>query len=77
MVVENLFRKMRDALELAGIPCVVTGSSASAVHGVPRTTHDGDIVIAPIAQQQDRLIRHFADPTWKLHSRFVYAPTHV
>ena len=61
MVVENLFRKVRDALELAGIPYMVTGLFVSAVHGVPRVTHDIDIVIAPTAQQLDRLVKHFED----------------
>jgi hypothetical protein len=60
MVVEHLFRKVREALELAGIPYMVTGSFVSAVHGVPRATHDIDIVIAPTAQQLDKLIQHFA-----------------
>lgn len=61
MVVENLFRQVREALELARIPYMVTGSFVSAVHGVPRATHDIDIVIAPTARQLDELIKHFAD----------------
>lgn len=61
MVVEDLFRKVREALELAGIPYMVTGSFVSAVHGVPRATHDIDVVIAPTAQQLDTLVTHFAE----------------
>lgn len=60
MVVESLFRKIREALELAGIPYMVTGSFVSAVHGVPRATHDVDVVIAPTPEQLKRLIEYFA-----------------
>lgn len=61
MVVENVFRKVREALDLAGIPYMVTGSFVSAIHGVPRATHDIDIVIAPTAQQLAKLIAHFSE----------------
>jgi hypothetical protein len=46
-----LFRELRDALEGAAIAYMLTGSFVSAVHGVPRATHDIDVVIAPTKQQ--------------------------
>jgi hypothetical protein len=60
MPAEDLFAKLRDALEAAGIPYMVTGSFVSAVHGIPRATHDIDVVIAPTAQQLETLIRDFS-----------------
>ncbi len=36
MPAEDLFVRLRDALEAAGIPYMVTGSFVSAVHGIPR-----------------------------------------
>ena len=61
MPAEDLFARLRDALEAAGIPYMVTGSFVSAVHGNPRATHDIDVVIAPTAQQLQMLIRDFSE----------------
>jgi hypothetical protein len=36
---------LHDALEAAGIPYMVTGSVASFVYGLPRFTHDLDLVV--------------------------------
>lgn len=60
MGAETHFLKLRDALETAGIPYMVTGSFVSAIHGVPRATHDIDVIIAPTAQQLLMLIREFS-----------------
>lgn len=60
MSAEALFRKLRDALEAAAIPYMVTGSFVSAVHGVPRATHDIDVVIAPTEPQLVALVSQFA-----------------
>ena len=38
---------------------MVTGSFVSALHGIPRATHDIDVVIAPTAQQLHALISEF------------------
>jgi hypothetical protein len=40
---------------------MVTGSFVSAVHGVPRATHDVDVVIAPTAQQLVTLVKQFPE----------------
>lgn len=61
MTPESLFLKVRAALESVGIPYMVTGSFVSGVHGVPRATHDLDVIIAPTAQQLRALIAQFPD----------------
>ncbi len=47
MSVNDLLSRVISELERAGIPYMLTGSFASTFHGVPRTTHDIDIVIDP------------------------------
>ena len=59
--VKPVFEKLRSALEAAGIPYFVTGSFASAVHGVPRATHDIDIVISPNREQLAKLLDQFPE----------------
>ena len=61
MGAEQLFHQLRDALEIAGIPYMVTGSFVSGAHGVPRATHDIDVVIAPTEQQLVTLIKQFSE----------------
>jgi hypothetical protein len=58
---ERLFQKLHEALEAAAIPYMVTGSFVSAVHGVPRATHDIDVVIAPTAEQLVTLLKQFPE----------------
>ncbi len=57
MTAEDVFRRVVDALEHAAIPYMLTGSFASAFHGVPRATQDIDLVIAPTADQLRTLVR--------------------
>lgn len=45
------------ALEACGIPHLPAGSFASTHHGVPRTTHDIDLVIDPSEPSLDRFVR--------------------
>ncbi|MDP3936538.1 MAG: hypothetical protein Q8R92_00185 [Deltaproteobacteria bacterium] len=51
MTAQDIFRRIVDALDRAGIPYMLTGSFASSYHGVPRATQDIDIVIAPSPDQ--------------------------
>lgn len=51
MTAQDVFRRIVDALDRAGIPYMLTGSFASSYHGVPRATQDIDIVIAPSSDQ--------------------------
>lgn len=45
------------ALDAHGIPHMLAGSFASTHHGVPRTTHDIDLVIDLSEQSLDRFVR--------------------
>jgi hypothetical protein len=58
-----VFQKLRSALESSGVPYFVTGSFASSVHGVPRSTNDIDIVIAPTPQQLSALLEQLENPS--------------
>jgi hypothetical protein len=51
MSVSEVLRRITSALDHAGIGYMLTGSFASAHHGVPRSTQDIDIVIAPSPTQ--------------------------
>jgi hypothetical protein len=57
--VKAVFEKVRAALDAVGIPYFVTGSFASSAHGVPRSTNDIDIVIAPSRVQLEELLKQF------------------
>jgi hypothetical protein len=64
--VESVLTKMRGALEAACIPYMLTGSFASSLHGMPRVTHDVDIVIAPTIRTLDALIGEFPEDRFYL-----------
>lgn len=51
-------------LQGAGIPYMLTGSFASAYHGVPRATQDIDLVIAPTEQQLRHLVAGLRMPEY-------------
>jgi hypothetical protein len=57
--VKIVFEKLRAVLESADIPYFVTGSFASSAHGIPRSTNDIDIVIAPSREQLSALLAQF------------------
>ncbi|MGH7561505.1 MAG: nucleotidyl transferase AbiEii/AbiGii toxin family protein [Gemmatimonadales bacterium] len=57
MTAEAVLRRVVAALEQSGIPFMLTGSFASAYHGVPRATQDIDLVIDPTPEQLVSLIR--------------------
>ena len=44
---EGFLPRIVAKLDCAGVPYMVTGSVASSYHGIPRTTHDVDLVIDP------------------------------
>jgi hypothetical protein len=56
---EELLSRLVPALERAQVPYLLTGSVASSAHGVPRSTRDLDIVIAPTRTQLLALMREF------------------
>lgn len=43
----GLLARVSKLLDAAGVPFMIAGSFASTAHGVPRTTHDLDLVIDP------------------------------
>jgi len=49
--IDEFLRRICAALERHDIPYMVTGSVASSIHGVPRSTNDLDVVIAPSGAQ--------------------------
>jgi hypothetical protein len=51
-------------LESSGMPYMLTGSYASAVHGTPRATQDIDIVIGPSHPQLMSLLRHLPETSY-------------
>ena len=57
--VKVVFEKLRAALEATRVPYFVTGSFASSAHGLPRSTNDIDIVIAPSRVQLEELMKQF------------------
>jgi hypothetical protein len=59
--VKSVFEKLRQALDGVGIPYFVTGSFASSAHGIPRSTNDIDLVIAPTRQQLERFLEQFPE----------------
>ena len=56
-----LFRVL-EALESAGVAYAVTGSWASTTYGLPRTTHDLDVVIVISVEQAGKLAAQFPPP---------------
>jgi hypothetical protein len=59
--VNSVLLRIRDALDAARVPYMLTGSFASSLHGTPRVTHDIDVVIAPVLGTLNALLRQFPD----------------
>ena len=64
MSVSRLFEKLRTALDAAGVPYLITGSFVSSTHGIPRSTNDIDIIIAPTPDQLSALMDQLSDPEY-------------
>lgn len=61
MTAPDLLRAVVGALETAGIPFMLTGSLAAAVHGTPRATMDIDLVIDPTAARLRLLVASLSE----------------
>jgi hypothetical protein len=61
MTPEESLRIVLDLLEESGIFCMLTGSFASNIHGIPRTTQDADIVIEPDAASLDTFVARLGE----------------
>jgi len=53
----DFLRKLAVALESTGVPYMLTGSLASSLYGIPRSTNDIDVVIAPSRDQLVALLQ--------------------
>jgi hypothetical protein len=60
MNVADVLHRITVALDQAGIPCMLTGSLASACYGAPRSTQDIDVVIVATPVQLRRLVQVLA-----------------
>src|SRR5262249_21265015 len=54
------------ALDRLAIPYMVTGSVVSSIQGVPRSTHDIDLVVTLAPDQVDPLLESFTAPDFYL-----------
>jgi hypothetical protein len=55
----EFLRRVTAALDITGVPYMLTGSLASSMYGIPRSTNDIDIVVAPTREQLLSLIQFF------------------
>ena len=58
-MIGELLNRVTAALEMHGVPYMLTGSLASSLYGIPRATNDIDIVIAPAREQLLALVQMF------------------
>jgi len=63
----ELLAELAAALDHAGVPYMVVGSFASALHGRPRATQDVDVVIDPPAGSLPALLAAFPDDRFYVH----------
>jgi hypothetical protein len=54
--VQDMLRRVVEHLDAVGIPYMLVGSLASSARGLPRTTNDADLLIAPSAAQLAELV---------------------
>lgn len=72
MTFEALLELVSKCLERAGIPYMVTGSFASSMLGMPRTTRDLDVVVDPAPSQVGDLIVAFEPESWYIDPTVVH-----
>jgi hypothetical protein len=58
----EVLQRIIGVLNATGVPYMLTGSLASAYHGLPRATQDIDLVIAPSEGQLRELVARFRMP---------------
>lgn len=56
-MIGEFLRRVTAALDLNGVPYMLTGSVASSMYGIPRATNDIDIVVAPTREQLLSLVQ--------------------
>lgn len=85
MTPEEVLDEVLEALEHNEIPYMVTGSYASNLHGTPRATIDGDVVIDPAEANLRAFVRslqqtYYADEAMAveaLRRRFMFNVIHL
>ena len=71
----NLLVRLAGALNVSGMPWMITGSTASAFYGEPRATQDIDFLVDPTPEQlrilleQRNLVRLELDLTERLRAQ--------
>ncbi len=68
---QALLTRIVGALDRAGVPYMLTGSIVSSAQGVPRASHDVDIVISVTAADAAGLVSALAAPDLYLDERAV------
>ena len=58
-MIGEFLRRVTAALDMTGVPYMLTGSVASSMYGVPRATNDIDVVVAPTREQLLSLVQLF------------------
>ena len=58
-MIGEFLRRLTTALDMNGVPYMLTGSVASSMWGIPRSTNDIDIVVAPTRAQLLSLVALF------------------
>jgi hypothetical protein len=58
-MIRQFLGQITAALEMHGVPYMLTGSLASSTHGIPRATNDIDIVFAPTREQLLNVVQMF------------------
>lgn len=71
MTPDQVLREVARLLEREGIPYMVTGSFASSMLGMPRSTRDLDVVVAPETDQIHALIAAFDPVEWYIDPAIV------
>ena len=62
----ELLKRLVGALETAGVPYMLTGSTVSSLQGQPRSTHDIDVIVEMSAAAAKRLTAMFPEPQFYL-----------
>jgi hypothetical protein len=66
--VRELLARISKVLEATGVPCMLTGSYASSLHGTPRATQDIDLIVAPTRSQLEALLKLLPDTDYYVSS---------
>jgi hypothetical protein len=71
MTPDQVLREVAGLLSRSDIPYMVTGSFASSMLGVPRSTRDLDVVVDPEPTQVDALVDAFDPESWYIDAVVV------